>query len=167
MSQVLKTGLTIGALCVAWTFVMGFTGWYKDPSLAVPLFLVPVILIEVVLLVAGLRRTAASQGYGRQVLTGTLMALVAAVVIVAGSLVFTTVVFPTYFQDLRTAHEQLLREAGKSAQEIQAELLAAEAANPQTPLANALSGAIGTVATGLLTSLIAAAFLRRKPGVRS
>ena len=31
------------------------------------------------------------------------MAVVAAVVIAAGSLVFTTVVFPTYFQDVRIA----------------------------------------------------------------
>jgi hypothetical protein len=89
MNQTLRTGLWIGALCVAWTFVMGFTGWYKDPALVNAFFLV--ILIEVALLVVGLRKTAASQGYGRQVLTGTLMAAVAAAVIFCGSLLFTTV----------------------------------------------------------------------------
>ena len=64
MNQTLKTGVGIGVLCVAWTFVMGFTGWYEDPALAGPLFLVPVILIEVVLLVLGLRKTAPPRATG-------------------------------------------------------------------------------------------------------
>jgi hypothetical protein len=33
MNPILSTGLLIGLLCGAWTFVMGFTGWYKDPVL--------------------------------------------------------------------------------------------------------------------------------------
>jgi hypothetical protein len=162
VAQVLAIGLSIGACCVAWTFVMGFTGWYKDPALAGPLFLGPVIVLEIALLVFGLRKTAATQGYGRQILTGTLMAVVAAVVIAAGSLVFTTVVFPTYFQDVRIAYEQSLRASGRDEEGIRKALAEAEAANPQTPAANALAGAIGTVATGLLASLVIGAFYRRR-----
>jgi hypothetical protein len=158
MSQTLRTGAWIGALCVAWTFVMGFTGWYKDPALLNLFFLV--ILVEIVLLVLGLRKTAPGQGYGRQVLTGTLMAVVAAVIIFCGSLVFTNVAFPSYFEDLRAAQEQMLRAAGKSQAEIDAALQAAAAG--QTPLANALAGAIGTIGTGLLASLVIAIFHRRK-----
>jgi hypothetical protein len=149
MSQILRTGLQIGGLCVAWTFVMGFTGWYKDPALAGPLFLAPVILIEVALLGLGLKATAAGQGYRRQVLTGTLMSVVAAVVIFCGSMVFASVAFPSYFEDLRAAHRQMLQAAGRSQAEIDAALAAAAAANPQTPVSNALAGVIGTIATGL------------------
>ena len=158
MSQTLRTGLWIGALCVAWTFVMGFTGWYKDPTLVNAFFLV--VLVEVALLVVGLRRTAASQGYGRQVLTGTLMAVVAAAIIFCGSLLFTTVAFPSYFQDLRAAHEEVLRAAGKTQPEIDAAVQAASAG--QTPLANALAGVAGTVVTGFLASLVIAAFHRKR-----
>ena len=25
-----RAGVLLGVLCVIWTFVMGFTGWYKD-----------------------------------------------------------------------------------------------------------------------------------------
>ena len=158
MSQTLKTGAWIGALCVAWTFVMGFTGWYKDPALLNLFFLV--ILVEIVLLVLGLRKTAAGQGYGKQVLTGTLMAVVAAVIIFCGSLVFTSFAFPSYFEDLRAAQEQMLRAAGKTQAEIDAAVQAAAAG--QTPLANALAGAIGTIGTGLLASLVIAIFHRRR-----
>ena len=95
MNPILSTGLLIGLLCSAWMFVMGFTGWYKDPSLSHLFFFV--IAIEVAGLVWGLRRTAAmGRGYGRQVLAGTMMAIVAGVIIIASSLIFTTVAFPDY-----------------------------------------------------------------------
>jgi len=158
MNQTLRTGLWIGALCVAWTFVMGFTGWYKDPALVNAFFLV--ILVEVALLVVGLRKTAATQGYSRQVLTGTLMAVVAAAIIFCGSLLFTTVAFPSYFQDVRAAQEEMLRAAGKTPAEIEAAVQAASAG--QTPLANALAGVVGTVVTGLVASLVIAAFFRKR-----
>lgn len=158
MHQIFKTGLWIGVLVVAWTFVMGFTGWYKDPQLMVLFFLV--ILVEVVLLVLGLRKTAAFQGYGRQVITGTLMAVVAAVIIFCGSLLFTTVAFPSYFDDVRAMQATTLRAQGKSEQEIAAALEAGAAG--QTPVANALAGVAGTVGTGLVASLVIALFLRRR-----
>ena len=159
MAQVLKTGVSIGAACVTWMFVMGLTGWYRHPTLQY-LFLAVVIPVEIVLLVLGLRSTASQNRYRGQVLAGTLMAVVAALVIAAGSLVFTTVVFPDYFQQLRTVHEQLLRDAGRSQAEIAAAIAAAETG--QTPAANALAGAIGTIATGFLTSLVAGLAYRRK-----
>lgn len=158
MNQILKTGVWIGALCVAWMFVMGFTGWYKDPALVNLFFLV--ILFEVVLLFVGLRATAASQVYGQQVVTGTLMSVVAAVIIFCGSLLFTTVAFPSYFADLRAVHEQMLRAEGKPQAEIDAALQAA--AEGQTPLANAMAGALGTVVTGGLASAAIAIVLRRR-----
>lgn len=157
--QVLKTGLWIGAACVGWMLVMGLTGWYAHPTLQY-LFLAVVIPAEIVLLVLGLRRTAALNGYGRQLLAGTLMSVVAAVIIAAGSLVFTTVLFPDYFQRLRSAHEQVLRGEGRSQAEIEQAIAAAETA--ETPASNALGGVIGTIATGVVTSLVAAAFLKRK-----
>jgi hypothetical protein len=157
--QVLRTGLWIGAACVAWMLVMGVTGWYAHPTLQY-LFLAVVIPAEVALLVLGLRRTATANGYGGQVVAGTLMAVVAAVVIAAGSLVFTTVLVPDYFQRLRSAHEQVLRDAGRSQAEIDQAIAAAETG--ETPVSNALGGVIGTIATGVVTSLVAAVFLRRK-----
>lgn len=60
MSSTVRTGLSIGFAVVAWTFVMGFTGWYLHPTLLNLFFLV--IPIQIVLLVVGLgstrRRTA-------------------------------------------------------------------------------------------------------------
>jgi hypothetical protein len=158
MNQILKIGGWIGAACVAWTFVMGFTGWYKDPALLNLFFLV--ILIEIALLFVGLRATAVQHGYGQQVLTGTLMSVVAAAIIFCGSLVFTNLAFPSYFADLRAAHEQMLRAEGKTQAEIDAAVQAASAG--QTPLANAMAGAIGTVVTGGLASAVIAIFQRRK-----
>jgi hypothetical protein len=158
MSLTVKTGVLIGVLCAAWTYVMGFTGWFKDPTLQAAFFLV--ILIEVALLLWGLRQTADANTYGRQVMTGTTMAVIAAAIIFVNSLVFTMVVFPNYFQDLEQAYRQVLRTQGRSEADI-AEAIARQA-SAQTPFVQAMQGAVGTVITGLVASLLIAIRYRRR-----
>ena len=158
MSLTVKTGVLIGVLCAAWTYVMGFTGWYRDPTLQAAFFVV--ILIEVALLLWGLRQTASANTYGRQVITGTTMAIIAAGVIFVNSLIFTMVVFPNYFSDLEQAYRRILAEQGKSESEI-AEAIAQQA-SVQTPFIQAMSGAVGTIVTGLVASLLLAIRYRRR-----
>jgi hypothetical protein len=161
-NPILATGLLMGVLCAAWMYVMGFTGWYKDPDRAV-LFVVGAVAIEVAGLVWGLRKTAAEgRTYGGQIVAGTLMAVIAGVIIIGGSLVFTTVAFPDYFRELEAAQRQMLEAQGRSDAEI-AEALAANDVSA-TPMAHAMSGFIGTLITGIVVSAIIAIFVRRRPG---
>src|SRR5688572_2466909 len=126
MNPILSAGLLIGVLCSAWTFVMGFTGWYKDPALANVFF--AVILIEIGGLIWGLRRTAAQgRAYGGQILAGTMMAVVAGVIIIASSLVFTTIVFPDYFNEVERTYRATLQQQGKSEADIAAAVQASAA----------------------------------------
>ena len=107
-------------------FVFGFTGWYKDPTLNLLFFLV--ILIEVAGLIWGLRQTAREgRNYNQQIVAGTMMAVIAGVVIIAASLAFTTM-----FPDAMDAP----RAADPSA----------------TPMSQALNGFIDTLVTGILAS---------------
>jgi hypothetical protein len=153
-------GAVLGAACVAWTFVMGFTGWYKHPALLNLFWLV--VVFECVVLYVGLRKTAGEgRTYGRQLLAGTAIAGIAAPIVFAGSLLFTTVAFPRYFEDLREMHERILVQRGLSGEKV-AEALKAAAAS-QTSMASALSGAIGTVVTGVVVSALLAIWLRAKP----
>jgi len=158
MNPTVRTGLVLGLLVVAWTFLMGVTGWYKDPALA-NLFWV-VVLIQVVVLLWALTKTAAENKFARQVFEGTLISIVAAVLIFAGSLAFTMIAFPNYFAELRVVHEEMLRNAAKSEAEIQAALEAAAAG--ATPMAQAIAGAIGTILTGIMASAMIAVFHRRR-----
>jgi hypothetical protein len=142
-----------------WTFVMGFTGWYKHPAL-LNLFWV-VILLQIGVLIWGLKLTAADgYGYGKQVGAGLLISLLGGVVIFLGSMVFTTVVFPGYFQELETLGREVMKSQGKSEAEINAYLT--QLAPTQTPFMQALFGFIGTVGTGLVASLLIAVFYRKK-----
>jgi len=164
MNPILSAGLLIGVLCSVWTFVMGFTGWYKDPALANVFF--AVILIEIGGLIWGLRRTAA-QGrvYGGQILAGTMMAVVAGVIIIASSLVFTTIVFPDYFNEVERTYRATLQQQGKTEAEIAAALQASAAS--ATPMAQAMSGFVGTLVTGIVASAVIAIFVRRRgPGTQ-
>jgi len=157
MNPILAAGLLIGVLCGLWTFVMGFTGWYKDPSKTAAFFVV--ILIEVAGLMWGLRRTAVQgRTYSGQVVAGTLMSIIAGVVIVGFSMLFTTVAFPEYFTELEAGYRQMLQQQGKSQEEIATEIAAWSAG--QTPMTQAMYGLMGTFVTGVVVSAIVSIWIR-------
>jgi len=158
MSIPIRAGVLLGVLCVFWTFVMGFTGWYKDPVMLNLFFLV--ILLEVGIVIWALRKTAASATWGGQIVNGLVLSLVASVIIFAGSLLFTTVAFPNYFTEIQSVQAEMLKAAGTSEADIKAQVAAAAAM--QTPFINAITGVFGTVVTGVLVAAIAGAFLRKK-----
>jgi hypothetical protein len=157
MNPILTAGLLIGVGCGIWTFVMGLTGWYKDPAMMRMFFLV--ILIEIIGLVWGLRKTAAEgRGYGSQVVAGTMMSIVAGVVIICSSLLFTTVFYTDYFSELESAHRELLQSQGMNPADIERTVSEAAAAN--TPMGNALQGFTGTLITGIVASAVIAIRVR-------
>ncbi len=159
MPAILAAGLLIGVLCGLWTFVMGFTGWYKDPAMLNVFFVV--ILLEIAGLVWGLRKTAAEgRTYGGQIVAGTQMSVIAGVIIMAFSLLFTMVVFPTYFTDLQDAYRQILRQQGKSEAEI-AEAVSKSIAGA-TPMGQAVQYFVGMLITGILSSAVIAIWVRAK-----
>lgn len=158
MNPTLLAGLLLGILVSAWTYFMGFTGWYRDPA-RVAYFWV-VIPIQIAVLVWGLRRTASQAGYGRQVVQGVAMSVLGSLIIFAGSLLFTGVVFPSYFQELEAIGRLKMAQEGLSPARIE-ELIRLQAPW-QRPLPTAFAGMFGTWVTGLVTSLLAAVWLRRK-----
>jgi hypothetical protein len=157
MNPVLKAGLLIGVLCGVWTFVMGFTGWYKDPVMLNAFFLV--VLIEIGGLVWGLRQTAAEgRTYAGQVVAGTLMSIIAGVIIICSSLVFTMAAFPEYFRELEDAQRSILAEQGRSPAEIEQAIEDGRAS--ATPMNNAMAGFLGALVTGIIASAIIAIGVR-------
>ncbi|MCZ6833470.1 MAG: DUF4199 domain-containing protein [Acidobacteria bacterium] len=160
MSSIVKAGLFLGITVIIWVFIMGFTGWSLDPALAL-LFPLVATILNIIAIVWGLRATAAEgRHYGGQILAGLLIGLVASVFIFAGSLLFTTVVFPDYLTQLQEMGRQTYVAQGWNEAEIQA-AMEVNAAR-QTPFWQALSGVIGTMVTSLVVSLITAAFVRAK-----
>ena len=158
MTTPIRAGVLLGALTACWTFVMGFTGWYKDPAMLNLFFLV--IPLEIAIVVWALRKTAPGATYGRQILNGLVLSLAASVIIFCGSYLFTTVAFPNYFSDIQAIQTGMLKAQGVPEAEIAAQVAASAAM--QTPFMNALTGVIGTVVTGLVVAAIAGLFLRKK-----
>jgi hypothetical protein len=159
MNPILSAGLLIGVLSAVWTYVMGFTGWYKDPAMLNLFF--AVILIEIGGLLWGLRKTAAAgRGYGGQVIAGTLMATIAGVIVILSSLSFTMLAFPDYFRELEAMQRDLLAKQGMGQGAIDDAVKASAIA--ATPMANAMAGFIGTLITGIIASAIIAIFVRAK-----
>jgi len=159
MSTVTRGGIWLGILVVVWTFIMGLTGWYKDAVMLNAFWVV--ILIQIGVLVWALRKTAAAGNtYGKQVMSGLTISIIGGVIIFFGSLLFTSVVYPQYFTELQSVHEQMLRDAGTPESDMQ-RMLEAESAT-QTSFLQALFGFIGTVVTGIVVSAILGFFIRKK-----
>jgi hypothetical protein len=119
-----------------------------------------VIPLEIAIVIWALRKTAHAATWGGQIVNGLVLALVASVIIFAGSLLFTTVAYPSYFSDIQAVQAEMLKSAGMSEAEVKTQVAAAAAM--QTPLMNALTGVIGTVVTGVLVAAVAGLFLRKK-----
>ena len=160
MRTILKAGLILAVLVEIWTYFIGFSGWYKDPVLQNAFWVV--ILIEIGVLIWGLRLTSREgRGYGAQLGAGTLISVVGALLIFVGSYLFTEVVFPNYFAEINEVYRQMLVQQGLSQEQIEAQI--ASMAPMQNSLTSALMGAVMTVVTGFLASLVIAAFVRHRP----
>jgi len=159
MNTIVKTGVILGVLCEIWSYLYVAAGWHRSPA-TLNLFWV-VLLIQLFVLIWGLRQTAAEgRGYGGQLVAGTLMSIVGGILILIGSYVCQTIVFPNYGREVAAMQEQAMRAAGRSEAEIQQ--LMAMAAKTTAPIVSSAMGCIGTVITGFVMSLIIGAFVRAK-----
>lgn len=162
MKSAVQAGVILGLMVLVWTLIHGFTGWYKDPGMSWTFWMV--IPFQVILLVWMLKNTKKlGFAYGKQVVAGVVMSLVAGAIIFVGSYVISTVVFPTYFADMKAMLEGILTAQGKTPEQIQVAM--AKQAPMLTPLMSSCTGFIGTIVTGLMVSLLGAVLIRHKPGV--
>ena len=160
MNPIVRGGLVLGAACGGWIFVNGLLGWYKDPAMYGS-FVPIVTAIEIIVLVWTLRQTAAlGRTYSGQVVAGTMVAVIGGVIIIAASMIFSTVLYPNYFEEINAMTRDMALKAGRNAGEVDA--IIAAAAPMQTPVAAALAGFIGCVLTGVIGSAIIAIWVRAK-----
>ena len=156
---IVPAGILIGVMCSLWMFVMGVTGWYKDPSHAGPFFVI--LGIEVAGLIWGLRQTAAQgRTYSGQVVAGTLMSMIAGLIIVGASLIFTNLAFPEYVEEIAAVNRRVLERQGKPEPEIATEIAAWSDA--QTPARQAMNGFFGTFTTGVVITGVIAVWVRAR-----
>ena len=160
MRHIIKAGIVFGLAAEAWTIVFLAMGLHKHPTTAMLFYLV--IVIQAIVLFWGLRQTAAQgRTFGKQVVAGLVMTVVGACIIFMGSFLLTQYGFPESFRESEEGLRLFLQEHGSSEADIQAQVEAASAMH--TPLMNALLGVIGSLATGLLFSIIVAIFVRARP----
>jgi hypothetical protein len=89
-----------------------------------------------------------------------MMAIVAGVIVIGSSVLFTTVLFPNYPQELEQMYRATLQGQGRSDADIAAAVQANAAS--WTPMAQAMSGFLGTLVTGIVSSAAIGYFVRKR-----
>jgi hypothetical protein len=163
MKRAVVGGVVLGSVVVAWTYVMGITGWYLDPEM-LHLFW-GVVLLQVAVLGVLLARTRSGRSYGAQVGAGMVASAVGAVFVFLGSLLFTMVLFPHYFEDLLALQERMMRAEGLPEETLSATLEEARAS--RTPTGHAFAGFMGTLGVGFIASLALAIGLHDRSAKRT
>ncbi len=159
MNTIIRYGVILGVLVEIWTAIMIATGWYRDPALLILFFLV--IPIQITILIMALRETAAAGAvYGKQVLNGIAISLIAGVIVLGGSVFLTTVVFPNYFSDLKALGMEMLAKAGHSAEEIDAQIRVNKGL--YDPWMNGVRGFVGTTVLGAIVTAFTGFFIRKR-----
>jgi len=152
-------GILIAVCCGLWQLIMGFTGWYKDPVMQNLFWLI--ILIQFFCLIWGLTRTGKEgKRYWAQVGSGTLMSLLAGMILFFVAYLFTAVLFPNYFEEMVALQRSAFEKAGRTPEEIKFTMdIMARTAKPWV---QGISAMTGTVVTGFVCSLLIAAFVRKR-----
>lgn len=158
MRQSVIAGVVLGVIVAIWTQIMGITGMYKNPSLAWLFWLVIAINIGVV--IWGLGKTRAQNGYGGQVAAAVVIGIVGAVLIMLNSYLLTTAVVPEYLDEIKAVQEEMILQAGSPQEVVDVQLATLD--KVMTPGVQAVMGGIGTLLTSLITGLIAAIWIRKK-----
>jgi hypothetical protein len=156
----LKAGIAFGAAVVVWQLIFGFAGLYKNPALAWVFPAVAIVITAGVLFWALKQTAAEGKRYWGLVGTGMVIALIACVLIILGSLLYTGVLFPDYAELGLAQAAEKIEASGlpQDQQEMQmkfAEWLAG-------PVPQAVSGAVMTLLTSFVFSLIIAAIVKQK-----
>ena len=159
MKPIINAGVALGVAVGIWIFVNGFAGLYRSAGTA---WVFPVVatVIEILVIIWGLQKTARlGRAYGGQVAAGLLIAVVGAVLIFGISMI-SSAVFTDVPEVTAAMQADQMADRGLSEEQIaeQLELMAFT----RTPVFGAVTGSIATIVTGLVISLIAAIFIRRK-----
>jgi hypothetical protein len=160
MQAVLKAGVGLALLITVLTVGIVLSGLHENHlQVSQLVVLVLAIGLNVLAVFWGLRQTAPSNGYGRQLLNAVLIGLVGGVLIFCISLLLWTVVFPDYLGEVKASALDVIEASGLSGPVRDAQ---AQAIESIAPLSQAIQGAIGTVFTSLVAGAIVAIFQRRK-----
>jgi hypothetical protein len=155
----LKAGIVFGVAVVVWQLIIGFTGLYTKPGMDL-VFILVATLITAGVLFWGLKQIAAEgRGYWGLVGSGMVIALIACVLIILGSFLFTTL-FPDYADVALTRAAEQAQASGATPEQQEMQMKVAEALT--SPVAHAVTGVIGALLTSFVVSLIVAAIVRQK-----
>lgn len=160
MNAVLKAGVALAVLVEIVSVALIASGIANsNPIVGSIAFILVAIVLTVGCIFWGLKQTAADNGYGKQLLNGLLIGVVAGVLVFAFSMINLTVLFPDYIDQSSLATIEFLE-----ARDLPEEMLQAQVAKLEgrTSVSESRGGLIGTIITSLIVGAIVAVFKRKK-----
>lgn len=159
MNAAVKWGVILAAIVFLINLVSIGAGLHTNQAAGM-VTIVIYIGANVACVVMALKATAAVKGYGGQLGSGLVLGVVAAVLIVVLSYLLMTVVFPNATDEILAMQAAQLEGRGLPQEQLDMQLKMMETMS--TPAIQAAMGGFFTVLTSLITSAIAAIWLRNK-----
>lgn len=159
MHAVVKGSLVLAAAVAVVSVLFFVTGFHRNFMLSQVVFLVAAIALNVGVLVWALGKTAATSGYGRQLLHAAGIGLLGGALVVAVSWLLLAVVFPDATAEAREGAIVYMKASGTPQAEFDRQL---EMLAKATPMSQSLQGGVGTLVTSVVAGAIVAIWKRRR-----
>ena len=159
MNAVVKWSIVLAGLVTVLSLVIGISGLHKNALVGGVLSIGIAILFNLGTVFMALKETATESSYGKQLLNGVSIGLIAGVLIFLSSWLLLTVIFPEYLDEMRAGYIDWLQAAGLPEEQMQQQIATMEAT---TPVSQSLAGLMGTFFTSLIAAAIIGIFLRKK-----
>lgn len=160
MGAPVKWGVILAVVVTVFNGIWVIAGLHTSLGAAAG-YLAFVTIVDIIAVVLALRACASENTYGRQVIGGLVLGIVAGVLIFLTSWIMLTFVFPSAVPEQVAGFTEAYRALPVD-EARQEEMIAA--LDNLTPFSNAFQGALGTLLTSLVAGAIAGAFLRKKGG---
>lgn len=159
MNVVVKGAIVLAIAVAVVSLAVALSGMHTNPLVggfgSIGLF----IMSNVAVIIWTLRQTADQNPYGKQLLNGLLLGVIAGALAFGFSMLMLTVLFPNYLEEMADGTIAWMENSGMTEQQIDVQI---EKLETLTPLNQAATGMFFTIVTSVATAAVAAIFFRRK-----
>ena len=159
MNVVIKWSGVLAVVVAVLSLLVAVAGLHESPMVGGLGFVVVAILVNLAAVFLALRETKDQNAYGKQLMNGVLIGVIAGALIFLSSWAMLSVVFPDYLGEMKEGYTAFFEASGVPEDVMQQQIAQLEAT---TPVSQSMAGFIGTFFTSIIAAAIIGIFVRKR-----